>query len=275
MKIPPNTLCAIVLTFNEEIHIRRCLIRALDFCREIYVVDSGSDDRTAEFCRQFPRVHLVYHPWPGNQAQQFNWALQHLPLRDEWILRLDADEYLLPREGERLLHLLKGIPNSVHGLQLQRLRYFLGRHIRHGGTDRIPQLRVFRRGKARCENRLMDEHIILSSGLLLHTDILFADNNLAPLDCWIRKHLDYARREAQTLRETPTDNQHLHQSLQLVRNKKRLYASMPPFWRAAALFCYRYFLRLGFLDGAEGFLWHFLQGWWYRNLVDQHIRSSR
>ncbi len=273
MTYPQSTLCAVVLTYNEEKHIRRCLTRTLDFCRDIYVVDSFSTDRTPEICRQFSRVHLVQHNWPGTQAQQFNWALGHLPLKTDWILRLDADEYMLPGEGERLLHLLHEQPADVNGLIMLRLRYFLGKHIRYGGTDRIPLLRVFRRGSAVCESRAMDEHLLLTGGRALLTNLLFADNNLESLDYWLSKHLHYAHREANMPRGMPQVN-HLHRSLRRTRQFKSLYAHLPLFWRAAGLFFYRYILRLGFLDGREGFLWHFLQGWWYRCLADQFLREQ-
>lgn len=271
MTYPQSTLSAIILTYNEEKHIRRCLTRALDFCRDIYVVDSYSTDRTPEICRQFSRVHLVQHDWPGNQALQLNWALGHLRLKSDWILRLDADEYLLPGEGERLLQLIHEQPSDVNGLIMLRLRYFLGKHIRFGGTDRIPLLRVFRRGAAACEPRAMDEHIVLTRGRALLTDILFADNNLEPLDFWLCKHLNYAHREASAAPHDAPPSAKLHESLRRTRHNKALYTRLPLFWRAAGLFFYRYILRLGFLDGREGFLWHFLQGWWYRCLTDQFL----
>lgn len=271
MRYPQSTLSAIILTFNEEKHIRRCLVRALDFCCEVFVVDSFSTDRTPEICRQFSRVRLVQHAWPGNQAQQFNWALGHLPLRTEWILRLDADEYLLPGEGEKLLHLLHEQPKDVTGLLLQRLRYFLGRHIRYGGTDRVPLLRVFRKGCAQCEYRDMDEHLVLTKGRSFSGDIVFADNNLEPLEKWLNKHLDYAHREASTMLREHHDSHELHRELHRTRRNKARYARLPMFWRAAGYFVYRYIIRLGFLDGREGFLWHFLQAWWYRTVVDEFL----
>lgn len=269
-----SPLCAVILTYNEERHIRRCLTRALDFCREIFVIDSFSTDRTPTICRQFSRVHLIQHPWLGTQAHQFNWALNNIETDAEWIIRLDADEYLLQNEGERLLELIQQQPRDIHGILLLRLRYFLGRHIRHGGTDKIPMLRVFRRGSARCEVRAMDEHLVLSRGKSVRSDIFFADNNLAPLSQWFTKHLSYAQREADTCRQELLYPAATPAYLRGIKRRKRLYAHLPLFWRAAALFLYRYFLRLGFLDGKEGFLWHFFQGWWYRTVCDQYIRES-
>ncbi|MCF0187788.1 MAG: glycosyltransferase, partial [Bacteroidaceae bacterium] len=89
-------LTTIILTYNEEIHIRRCLENVCPFSKRVIVVDSPSTDRTVEICREFPNVEVVVHTYPGNQAEQFNWALDNLPIDTEWILRLDADEYLFP-----------------------------------------------------------------------------------------------------------------------------------------------------------------------------------
>lgn len=166
--------------------------------------------------------------------------------------------------------------NGVKMLSLVLDRYFLGRHIKHGGTDRIPLVRVFRKGKARSEVRAMDEHIVLTEGEVVVSNIRFADNNLNSLEWWTRKHLNYAKREAAMLmdREATGDGANeikTTHSIQSKRAQKEWYAGLPLFWRAFAYFCYRYFFRFGFLDGKEGFLWHFLQGWWYRTMVDAEI----
>ena len=137
----------------------------------------------------------------------------------------------------------------------------------------IPLVRVFRKGTARSEVRAMDEHIVLTEGEVVVTDIRFADNNLNSLEWWTQKHLNYAKREAAMLMEKDAAGDGAKeikttQAIQSKRAQKEWYARLPLFWRAFAYFCYRYFIRLGFLDGREGFLWHFLQGWWYRTMVD-------
>ena len=122
----------------------------------------------------------------------------------------------------------------------------------------------------------MDEHIVLTEGGVVETDIRFADNNLNSLEWWTQKHLNYAKREAAMLmeKEVARDGGNViktSQAIQSKRAQKEWYARLPLFWRAFAYFFYRYLFRLGFLDGKEGFLWHFLQGWWYRTIVDSII----
>jgi glycosyltransferase involved in cell wall biosynthesis len=271
-----NNLTAIILTKDEQLHIRRCLERICPYCDNVYIIDCFSTDETVNICQEFSNVEVIQHEWPGNQALQFNWALDNVSIDTEWIIRLDADEYLMAGEPERLVTLLPSLKMGQNALSLARARYFLGRHIKHGGTDMIPLVRVFRKGTARSEVRAMDEHIVLTEGEVVETDIRFADNNLNSLEWWTQKHLNYAKREAAMLMERDAAGDGAKeiktaQAIQSKRSQKEWYARLPLFWRAFAYFCYRYFLRLGFLDGKEGFLWHFLQGWWYRTMVDAVI----
>ncbi len=276
-----NKLTAIILTKDEQLHIRRCLERILPYVAKVYVIDCFSTDGTYDICKEYEKVSFIEHEWPGNQALQFNWALDHLNIDTEWIIRLDADEYLLDGEGDKLLQLLPTLRQGENALSLVRARFFMGRHIKYGGTDMIPLVRVFRKGMGRSEVRAMDEHIILTEGSVVTSQIRFADNNLNKLDWWIRKHLNYAEREAAmySANASAGEKAGAMQTSEATRNKRRQkqrYARLPLFWRAFAYFCYRYFLRLGFLDGKEGFLWHFLQGWWYRTMVDAELyRNER
>ena len=86
-------ISVIILTLNEELHIRRCIENVRSIAKQIFVVDCFSTDRTVDIAKELgAEVHQ--HEWPGNQAAQFNWALENLPIATEWVLRLDADEYL-------------------------------------------------------------------------------------------------------------------------------------------------------------------------------------
>lgn len=271
-----NNLTAIILTKDEQLHIRRCLENIAPICDKIYVIDCYSTDETVSICLEFPNVEVIQREWPGNQALQFNWALDNVRIDTEWVIRLDADEYLLEGEAEKLIDLLPTVRKGQNALSLARARYFLGRHIKYGGTDMIPLVRVFRKGTARSEVRAMDEHIVLTEGEVVVTNIRFADNNLNSLSWWTQKHLNYAQREAAMLVATAESGDNAEElntskATQAKRTQKEWYAKLPLFWRAFAYFCYRYFLRLGFLDGKEGFLWHFLQGWWYRTMVDSIV----
>lgn len=270
-------ISVIILTYNEEIHIRRCLENVKQFASKVYVVDCFSIDRTAQIAKELG-AEVIEHEWPGNQAEQFNWALDNLPITTEWILRLDADGYLLPGLIEELLEKLPVIPESVSALSLSLARAFCGKILHHGIVNNIRIIRIFRKGKARYEKRLMDEHLSVLSGETIDMKNQFVDDNRMPIGLFIDKHNGYATREAALLLDaeyhlTNMDSlpQDYGREVEKKRTQKARYARMPLFWRAFGYFVYRYIIKLGFLDGKEGFLWDFLQGWWYRTLVDAKV----
>ena len=277
-------LTVIILTKDERLHITRCLERLMPIePQRILVVDSFSTDGTQEIVESFSRVehaehveiNVIEHKWPGNQADQFNWALDHCAIGTEWILRIDADEYLSPEAATEVKDALPSASPDVSAYAIGRYAVWQGRVMRHG-TGKVILTRIFRKGKGRSEVRLMDEHIVISDG---KTQILrnpFFDENLKSLDDWTEKHLNYAFREALDLLrmeygQPEVDEAHLNSSASSKRANKSKYARLPLFWRSFAYFLYRYILRGGFLDGRAGFTWNFFQGWWYRTMVDARI----
>ncbi len=268
-------ISVIILTYNEELHIERCLSTVCKFASNVILIDSFSDDLTKEIANRF-NVTFLQNKWI-NYANQFNWALDNAKINTEWVLRLDADEYLEPELIEELHQKLGDIPPDVNGIVFKRKHIFMDKPVMRGVYP-VKLLRLFRNGTARCEERWMDEHIELKSGKTIEFDHDFVDHNLNSLGWWIQKHNGYSVREAIDLinLEVPiVKNQSasgiLSVQAQEKRKKKLKYARMPLFWRAFFYFLYRYFIKRGFLDGKEGFLWHFLQGWWYRTLVDAKI----
>ena len=267
---------AIILTFNEEQHIRRCLENVKQFAIKIYVIDSFSTDGTVAIAESMGAT-VIQHKWPGNQAEQFNWALQNIEFETEWIFRLDADEYLLPELIDELKSRVPTLEENVTGITFKRRHIFLGRWVKRG-TYPVLILRMFRKGKALCEQRLMDEHIELLEGVSVTFEHDFVDHNLNNISWWAQKHIGYAVREAAELLDieyniTGSDSSArcLSENTLKKRKLKLKYAKKPLFLRSFVYFCYRYFFKLGFLEGKEGFLWSFLQGWWYRTLVDVKV----
>ena len=274
-------LTVIILTYNEEIHIRRCLENVCPLAKQVFVVDSPSTDKTAEICQEFDNVEVVVHKYPGNQAEQFNWALDNLPITTEWILRLDADEYLMPDLVHELQEELPHMPASVAALSLSRARAYAGKILKHGIVNDVWITRLFRKGRARYEKRLMDEHLSVE-GETRKMKHQFVDDNLMTFGQFTIKHVGYASREAALLLDAEyhlTDVQQVAQEygeeVAKKRAQKAKYARMPLFWRAFGYFVYRYIIKLGFLDGKEGFLWDFMQGWWYRTLVDAKVFEAK
>ncbi len=274
-------LSIIILTHNEELHIRRCLENICDLAQSVIVVDCFSTDQTKAICSEFEKVRLVEHAWPGNQAAQFNWALDNVKIDTEWILRLDADEYLLPELIQELNQRIPTLPQEVTGVELKRRHIFMGKWVKHGIYP-VCLMRMFRKGKARYDERLMDEHLALSEGTAITLQNDFCDHSLISISDYCRKHINYAQREAYEvlndlyqLRENPVVEANLGKQAMVKHKAKSGYNRLPLFLRSFVYFLYRYILRGGFLDGKEGFLFSFIQGWWYRTLVDANVLACK
>jgi glycosyltransferase involved in cell wall biosynthesis len=276
MKLP---ISIIILTYNEEIHIERLLKNIIDFADEIFIVDSFSTDKTLEIAKKYG-AKISQHPFT-NQAEQFNWALDNLDIKNDWILRLDADEYLTEELKNEISEVLfnnktSDVPNidvnvrtsdvqkKINGYYIKRRVYFMNRWIKHGAYYPVWFLRLFRKGKARSEQREMDEHLVLLEGKTKKLKNDFVDENLKGLTDWIAKHNNYSTREAAAVLAGDFG----------IR-KKRFFYKFPLFFRSCAYFCYRYFFRFGFLDGKEGLIFHFLHAFWYRFLIDAKIYERK
>ena len=271
-------LTAIVLTLNEEIDLPACLDSLGRLECPIVVVDSGSGDRTVEIAEQAGAA--VFHHEFESCARQLNWALDNVPIDSEWLLRLDADERITPELADELTERLARRADGVTGFYVRRREYFMGRWIRHGGYYPTWLLRVWKRGTARAEDRMMDDHMLLLEGeaVLLDHDIF--EENGKGLFKWTEKHIDYAAREAQILLADPREDGVRPSAFGTPEERRRwlrdrVYGRTPLFLRAFLYFGYRYFLRLGFLDGRAGLVFHFLQGCWYRFQVDALLYEAR
>lgn len=272
-------LSVIILTYNEELHLRRCLENVQSIAQDVFVIDSFSTDRTLQIASEFPNVQVLQNKWENNYAKQFNWGLEHAPIRTKWVLRLDADEYLMPDLVKELQEKMPTLPEEVSGCIFNRRHIFMNQWMKRGIYP-VKLLRVFRYGKGMCEQRLMDEHIQLLEGSAVEFEHDFCDHNLNDLSWFCHKHVNYAIREAVDLLDIELnltgaaetdDNKEISKQAIAKRMKKHKYAQQPLFWRSFAYFCYRYFFKGACLDGKVGFIWTFLQGWWYRTLVDAKV----
>ena len=255
----------------------RCLVSLDDVVDGILVADSFSTDDTLSIAETHG-ARVVQHPFL-NQSSQFNWALTQLDEDTDWVLRIDADEYLTPELAEEIKEKLTNIDPDIDGIYCGRCMKFQGKMIRFGGLFPIRVLRLFRYGRGECENRWMDEHIKVS-GTTANFMSNIIDDNLNSLTWWTAKHNNYASREAVDLLNLkysfmPQDSVASLKTGNQVGVKRWLkesvYVRMPRGLRAFAYFFYRYFLRLGFLDGSMGTVFHVLQGFWYRYLVDAKV----
>jgi len=269
------SLAVILLTHNESLHIARALKSVEAIAREVFVVDSGSTDQTVEIARAAGATVLV-HDFV-NYSEQFRWALENAPITSDWVMRLDADEIVEADLAGNLTRQLPALPAEVSGINIKRKYIFMGRWIRYGGRYPMVMLRIWRRGKASIEDRWMDEHMVLKEGRAITIEGGFVDHNLNDLTYFTAKHNNYATREAIDFlvgkhRLGAYDVRVSAKSVSLRAAatrwiKENVYNKMPFWLGATAYFFYRYVLRLGFLDGREGAIYHYLQGYWYRFLV--------
>lgn len=271
-------LTVVILTKDEEKHIERCLASVRPFASRVLVVDSGSTDRTVELARA-GGAEVLSNPWV-NYATQMNWGIDHVDPEAYWVMRLDADEIVTPELAQEIAAKL---PEDVDGVYVSRRMTFMGRPMRWGGIFPVRVLRLFRNGRGRCENRWMDEHIVVT-GPTGDFSGEIVDDNRNSLTWWTEKHNAYASREVVDLlnleygfmpHETVADLRGGQQAGIKRWLKENVYARLPRGFRAFAYFIYRYVIRFGFLDGKEGTAFHVLQGFWYRYLVDMKLHEVR
>ena len=268
-------LTIIILTKNEEQNLEKCISSFGGIPKRIVVVDSYSTDRTVELARLFGAD--VYEHSFENHAAQFNWALENVSLNTQWVMKIDADEEFTTELTVEINEKLDGLSANVNGVILRRRVYFMGRWLRHGGKYPELLLRIFRVGHGMSEMKMMDEHLIVTDGDVVTFTQDFSDNNNKSLDWWINKHNWYSNKEVLdqqikadvgTTEESVTETATSFQAKAKRFIKNHGYYSLPKFFRAHIYFFYRYYIRLGFLDGTEGKIYTFLQAYWYRYLVD-------
>ncbi len=243
--------------------------------QQVVVVDSYSTDRSVEIAQALG-AQVLHHPFV-NHAQQFQWALDNAPITAKWVMRLDADEIVEPDLAAEIARELPQLPGDVVGVNVDRKHIFMGRWIRHGGRYPLRLLRIWRHGHGRIEDRWMDEHMVVWGGRTVTFKGGFADHNLNDLTYFTDKHNKYATREAiealnQELglfgRDEALSSGSASRQAAFKRwGKERVYNRIPFTVSAPLYFLWRYIFQLGFLDGREGLVYHFLQGYWYRFLV--------
>ena len=195
----PHTIAVIILTYNEEANIKQALDSVAGWADEIFILDSLSTDRTLEIAREYG-CHIAQNKFE-NYAKQRNYALDHLPIHSEWVLFLDADEWL-PDALKQEISTLIAITPEENGFYINRRLIWMGRWIRRGYYPSWI-LRLFRYGKGRCEDRAVNEHLIVDGKTgQLRNDFMHEDRK--GVTDWIAKHNGYATREALELFPKPT-----------------------------------------------------------------------
>lgn len=270
-----NDITAIILTKNEEVNIARCINSIAGLADRIVVVDSGSTDNTIKIAKELGAEIYKHEPFE-HYAEQFNWALDNVEVRTKWVYRIDADEVVTPELKKEIIEECnKHHDDSINGLVMKFKVYFMGRFLTHGGIYPFYNLTIFKYGYGRYEDRAMGEHVVLTEGQTvdLKNDCLHYD--FKDLTAWINKHNWYATREVAdymaTIENKQIDTSLYHEAEKTKKLRDGLYYKLPKFWRAKFYYWYRYYFKLGFLDGEAGRVHAFLQAYWYRYLIDAKI----
>lgn len=253
-------ITTIILTFNEELHLGRCIENARKFSDRIIVVDSFSSDKTKHIA-SVNGVEFYEHTF-YTQATQFNWVLGNVHFDDEeFIFRLDADEYLTRDAIEHLIKIKRKPLAAIHGLVVNRKIKFNGDIVVYGGLSEKWILRGFPYGLGGCDNRLMDEHLFVD-GEPTKLNGCLIDECLKGKEFWFEKHKRYAKREACQYFLNADDNNLL----------RRLYYLCPSYIRPLIYYLFRMIIMRGFLDKKQARIFHWRQAYWYRLRVEDEIR---
>ena len=269
-------ITAIVCTYNEELHIERCIRSLTKICNQIIVVDSHSNDLTVKISENLGAE--VYFKEYITFSEKLNYAIKNCRITGDWVLRIDADEFM---DEELLTNLrnLKDLESNVTGLRIARKIKFLGKELMHSGMYPIFHLKIWKKGYAFCEDRWMDERMVLTKGDVITVKGNVIDDNLNSLASWSVKHSIYAAKEAadyfQIKYSLPPALEIKYSLFGTSEERRRFfkmtYLKTPLFVRPFVFFVIRYFIQLGFIEGYRGFIWNVLQGFWYRFLVDSII----
>lgn len=259
-------LTVIILTFDEEINIKRAIENVSNWADEVLVLDSFSKDNTPNIVKDLG-VKFFQRKF-DNYSNQRNFSLFNCGITNDWVLFLDADEIIsdaLKTEIKKEL-----LNPRADGYYLKRRFYYMGKWIKWGGYYPIYILRLFKRDKGLFQ-REVNEHVVLS-GTTKKLKNDFIDDNLKPISFWWHKHIDYAMKEAQVLLDKEKHQVQLDfwggQADRKTWIKYKIWYRLPVYIRPFIYYIYRYFFRLGFLDGKVGFIFHFYHGLVYYLMID-------
>lgn len=278
----PVPLSVLVTTRNEEANVERCLRSVHGFADQIFVLDSESADRTVEIAQQYAEVQTLAYDHSRIIPWIFQWGLDNLPLRNDWVLILEADQAVTPELREEIAALLAR-PDAVpeDGFYIRRRQIFRGKPLRFGGYGSKVLLKLFRRSRSGLDPVEQDTRVYVRGPV---------GRLRAPLEEWnvkedsiqfyLQKHLRYAeafaREEFERRRQGlswKTAPRLLGTPDERILWMKSRYYRMPLYVRPFLYFLYRYFFLLGILDGKTGLIFHFLQAFWFRLVIDIRLEE--
>jgi glycosyltransferase involved in cell wall biosynthesis len=277
----PVTL--LVTTRNEAANIERCLRSAHLFIDQIFVIDSESEDETVSIARAYAEVvNLPYDhgkiiPWI------YQWGLDNLPIRNEWVMILEADQMLTQALKTELEQLFSRPSIRENGFYVRRQQVFRGKALRFGGYGSKYMLKLFRRAEGELDPEETDTRVYVTGEVgRLRSPIIEENRKEDAILFYLQKHLRYAdvfaREELQRREEGFKWKQQprlFGTPDQRVLWLKQLFFGLPLYIRPFIYFFYRYVILLGFLDGKQGAIFHFMQAFWFRLVWDIRLEELR
>jgi glycosyltransferase involved in cell wall biosynthesis len=275
-------LSVLVTTRNEEANIERCLQSVHGFADQVFVLDSESADGTVGIARRYAEVHTLAYDHGRIIPWIFQWGLDNLPLRNDWVLILEADQAVTPALRDEIARLLAQ-PDAVRedGFYIRRRQIFRGRPLRFGGYGSKVLLKLFRRSRSELDPVEQDTRVYVRGPLgRLRSPLEEWNLKEDAIQFYLQKHLRYAeafareelerRRRGLPWKATPRLFGTPDERVLWLKDR---YYRMPLFLRPLLYFLYRYFFLLGILDGKTGFVFHFLQAFWFRLIVDIRLEE--
>jgi glycosyltransferase involved in cell wall biosynthesis len=269
----------IILTYNEEVHLARLMRSISDLDAPIFILDSGSTDKTISIGEGYGAIFLQ-HPFE-NHPRQWDYALKNFPVKTPWVICLDADQEVMPELKNRLSNFSDKDHADTSGIYFNRKNFFKGRWIKHGGYYPFYLLKMFRYGIGYSDtNENMDHRFIVPGKLEVWKDGIIKEENLKENDIrfWIDKHNRYsdlvAEEEVERMMQMRTQTIKPYfwgTPDERTAWRKQLWWKLPRYVRPMIYFTQRIIFQLGILDGRTGIIFHFLQGFWFRLIVDIKI----
>ena len=225
-------LSAAIMTFNEEKNLDRTLKALEDICDEIVIVDSGSTDRTKEIAEKY-KAKFINQKWLG-YGKQRNVAIDNCS--GKWILAVDADEELSPQLKEKIKEIIESNDESKKVYEINRLSVCFGKKIKHGGWGTSYAVRLFLKGAGKFNDNTVHESFVTDEKVYQIKEDIYHHSYLT-LEDYFSKFNRYTTEGA----------------LEYYKKGKKasiFQIAFNPLYK----FIRMYIIRLGFLDGVEGFL---------------------
>jgi glycosyltransferase involved in cell wall biosynthesis len=282
MKNETAPFSIIILTYNEEQHLPRLLKSISSLNAPVFILDSHSTDRTLEIAEQFGAT-LQTNTFE-NHPKQWDFALNNFNITTPWIIGLDADQIVTPELSQRLVNFNDEEYKDINGIYFNRKNYFKGKWIKYGGYYPKYMLKMFRRGLGYSDTtENMDHRFLVTGKTEVWKNGHIIEENLKEneIGFWIDKHNRYSSLVAdeeiermQKIRTQTIKPNLFGDPYQRTAFLKKLWWNLPRNLRPFIYFGYRMTLKLGFLDGKTGILFHFLQGFWFRLIIDVKIAEK-